>query len=489
MNYPYCKCLHPQKIYNKYIGEEMIVPCGHCEACLSAKASRNTLRVQLESQQHQYARFITLTYSEDYIPRMLLFENDDEEYSACGHRYTLVDPDFGNILGHYDSYSDYQTLCNKAESYDMPFLRKYDLQKFFKRLRKYFQDAKKKYHIPYGSFRYYAVGEYGPKHFRPHYHIILWTSCDEVAKELPQAVSACWSFGRISTEIPRDDVSRYVASYVNGSCPLPSLLKLPQTRPFSVHSLHLGESFFQATKEKVYSLPYHEVIGGSFFKSNSYTDVSMWRSLKAHYFPRCKEYDILTSQQRHEAYTIIAKLYERFPEYKEESIFALAERVLRNIREDIDLFGIVRDSFNVDLCDYIGTDFYITVDNDAYEKALRSLYMILRTSFHFCSFCCDWNLSYFNTHRMLAKIEEFWKTDELNMLNNRYKCIEESTEQLFESEEEYEFMFVEKYGKRIEHDFENTLIYKKFRMERIRKYNNSMKHKQQNDANRIFTNY
>lgn len=45
-------------------------------------------------------------------------------------------------------------------------LRKSDLQKFFKRLRK-LSDAR---------LRYYAVGEYGTNRFRPHYHIILFNA-------------------------------------------------------------------------------------------------------------------------------------------------------------------------------------------------------------------------------------------------------------------------------------------------------------------------
>ena len=42
-------------------------------------------------------------------------------------------------------------------------LKKSDLQKFFKRLRNRI-----------GSFRYYAIGEYGPLQYRPHFHDVLF---------------------------------------------------------------------------------------------------------------------------------------------------------------------------------------------------------------------------------------------------------------------------------------------------------------------------
>lgn len=100
----------------------MLVPCGKCVACLVSKRNEWTFRLGIE---HRYAKsslFVTLTYDQKHLP-------SDGSVS------------------------------------------KYDLQCFFKRLRK-----------NYGviGIRYYAVGEYGSKSGRPHYHIILF-NCDEGA--------------------------------------------------------------------------------------------------------------------------------------------------------------------------------------------------------------------------------------------------------------------------------------------------------------------
>ena len=109
--YPFLKCLSPRKIHNPYNHQDMIVPCGSCEACSLRKSSMNTMRVQLEAQQHLYCRFITLTYSNDYIPRMCLIESESGDYD-------IYDDEYFNQIGTLSSFQlkDYQTICNKGES-------------------------------------------------------------------------------------------------------------------------------------------------------------------------------------------------------------------------------------------------------------------------------------------------------------------------------------------------------------------------------------
>ena len=62
-----------------------------------------------------------------------------------------------------------------AEQYGLgnliPFLNYVDVQNYIKRLRKHLKTALGSYE----TLHFYAVGEYGPVHFRPHYHILLFT--------------------------------------------------------------------------------------------------------------------------------------------------------------------------------------------------------------------------------------------------------------------------------------------------------------------------
>nr|WAE43613.1 MAG: replication initiator protein [Microviridae sp.] len=107
------KCISPVCLQDPGTGGVMSVPCGRCMPCRVNRTQEWSVRILHESKLHDFNIFVTLTYSDEFLP---------ENGSLC----------------------------------------KSDLQLFFKRLRKY------------KSFRYYACGEYGENYFRPHYHIIFF---------------------------------------------------------------------------------------------------------------------------------------------------------------------------------------------------------------------------------------------------------------------------------------------------------------------------
>lgn len=92
------------------------VTCGKCIGCQLDKARDWSLRCIHESQLHDRSCFVTLTYSDEFLP-------------------------------------DYGTLVPR------------DVQLFFKRLREAIEPVK---------VRYFMCGEYGDANARPHYHIILF---------------------------------------------------------------------------------------------------------------------------------------------------------------------------------------------------------------------------------------------------------------------------------------------------------------------------
>lgn len=100
------------------------VPCGRCVPCKIRRVSQWVFRMLQEEKQSTAAHFITLTYDTDSVPI---------------------------------SKNGFMTLNKK------------DLQKFFKRLRKL---------CPEHKIKYYAVGEYGTKNRRPHYHAIVFNVPD-----------------------------------------------------------------------------------------------------------------------------------------------------------------------------------------------------------------------------------------------------------------------------------------------------------------------
>lgn len=107
------------------------IPCGRCIGCRLSHSKQWADRAVLELQYHKYNYFLTLTYDDDHIP-----ENE------------FVFPDTGEIGSSLT-------------------LKKEDLQKFWKRLRKELDKKDEK-------IRYLACGEYGDNTLRPHYHAIVF---------------------------------------------------------------------------------------------------------------------------------------------------------------------------------------------------------------------------------------------------------------------------------------------------------------------------
>lgn len=124
----YCamRCPDPNYVWPK--GKVIAVPCGKCLACLSNKRKDWSARLVQEWKVSDSAYFVTLTYSDRFMPKMYIGDSGVDRIGII-------------VKSH--------------------------LQKYFKRLRK---EAPK--------LRYYAVGEYGSKTGRPHYHAIIFNASE-----------------------------------------------------------------------------------------------------------------------------------------------------------------------------------------------------------------------------------------------------------------------------------------------------------------------
>lgn len=114
------RCPYPRWVWPN--GKVIAVPCGKCLFCLVNKRNDWTMRLQEEQKRSESAFFVTLTYSDKFLP-------------DCG-------------------------------------LVKRHLQLYFKRLRKV---------TP--RLRYFAVGEYGSKTQRAHYHAIIFNAEEKAIRE------------------------------------------------------------------------------------------------------------------------------------------------------------------------------------------------------------------------------------------------------------------------------------------------------------------
>lgn len=151
-------CHNP--LWIKVKGHDMPVPCGKCPACKIRRVNEWVFRLMYEEEHNSSSsHFVTLTYDTKHVP-----------------------------------------LTNNG----FMTLRKDDLQKYFKRLRK----------LSSNVLKYYAVGEYGSKYSRPHYHAIIF-NCEN-----SEYFADAWSldgeqFGTVDVGTCTTDSIAYCLKYID----------------------------------------------------------------------------------------------------------------------------------------------------------------------------------------------------------------------------------------------------------------------------------
>lgn len=159
------------------LSTSVVLPCGQCLECRTSYAAHWADRILLEAQFHEQSYFVTLTYDEDHVP--LHVAKDGEVVMS---------------------------------------LEPKELQDFIKRLRDHCRYNGKP------TIRYYAVGEYGSLHHRPHYHLIIFglilddlrvIGRNKTGRVLHSSefVEDCWKFGRVEVDHMTWEAAAYCARY------------------------------------------------------------------------------------------------------------------------------------------------------------------------------------------------------------------------------------------------------------------------------------
>jgi hypothetical protein len=287
-------CQHRSFITNRYTGARIAVDCGQCDYCIHKKAQKASMRVKTAGSAFKYSYFVTLTYDNEHIPLFncevldnayddVLGISGDTHFGYEKHSFVPVSEyrcsdsselrhifftqvqgtiPFNRASSQYEEIADNwflsldairsfiaktQTdspygkdgiLSDRYGNNLIPFLNYADVQNYIKRLRKHlFQKLGS-----YETLHFYAVGEYGPVHFRPHYHILLFTNSEKVSKVLRYCHDKSWKFGRSDFQIARGGASSYVSSYVNSLSSAPLLYRSCRAfRPRSRASLGFFE--------------------------------------------------------------------------------------------------------------------------------------------------------------------------------------------------------------------------------------------------------
>ena len=269
-------CQHRSFITNKYTGARIAVDCGQCDYCIYKRAQKASMRVKTAGSAFKHSFFVTLTFDNEHLPLMcckvLRSEYEDvvgisgdihfgHEYHQyipvseyqCDDNFALRHIFFEQVQGTvpfdreikeyvpvkdnwFLSMDAIRSFIRKSQSVDnstypvaeqygldnlIPFLNYVDVQNYIKRLRKHLFKKLGSYE----TLHFYVVGEYGPVHFRPHFHLVLCTNSDEVAKVLRCCHDKSWNLGRSDFQRAAGGASSYVASYVNSLCSAPLLYR------------------------------------------------------------------------------------------------------------------------------------------------------------------------------------------------------------------------------------------------------------------------
>lgn len=478
--YPFVKCLNPLKICNQYTKEPLLVGCGKCEACRLQKSSMRALKCKLESLSHKYSLFVTLTYSNEYIPKMRVHILNDAInlmvekrkmyfYDVCERNNSC-----GEILSEVKMrFSDLDKLRKKTNlGDDLPYLNKYDAQKFMKRLRKNltkYTDEK---------IRYYLVGELGPVHFRPHFHLLLWFSEEQTKQIIHECIHKSWPFGRIDIQKPTGSAASYVAGYLNGFSNLPRVYQTGKCKPFACHSQFLGEKILKAEKEEVYKLSAEQFIQRSIAFDGSYSEFSLWRSFKTAYYPRSPKFATLTHEQRLTSYLTYAATSEIFGK---TSSYKQAKEVVDDI-----ISGHFVGEYPV--LDYFAKTYNIHpfLGYTDYHRRIRQVYQELRCSEHFLRFVCDGIDNITHQDSMLRMIEHFYA--QCDMLNLNQQMINQDEFLQYDgcSLDDLIYFYDNKFFDSSK--FKQQKVFNEFQEQQLNKARDSVKHKVLNDKNKIFEN-
>lgn len=497
-------------------GREFMTSCGCCPDCFSRKASKYNVLVNEEAKSSKYLFFVTLTYNYANAPVMKLNYYKDSKlikgtditirrkHPRLGKKSKLVkSSSYGQVIHTIDTsenfdWSVYRQFMKKKEkkskifkqrNYDyLYYLNKEDLQKFLKRLRFHCRkecDA---------SFRYFAVGEYSPEHFLPHYHILLFFDSDELSEKCKDLVTQSWEYGINDTEPARDfaQSASYLASYLNSFIKLPRFLNGKQIAPFNLHSRYLGIQNIKSLLSFIYETqrysfePIDYNVNGTIFK------LSLSSPIKSYFFPRCYNYELQSPSSRYFLYTAFAR-YSK--DLGTNSIRDIIKHIYtrKSIYNTFDLFLSL---LGIKPSDFIGSIVRYGIELEQ-ERSLfityfNRIYTALLTSRRFCehsTYMPDAN--FYHQEELvfihfMDKIDNFYYQLEQYKLRNQLLFVSEYKE-CFGEDFDLSIFYPLNYSEDEYRDiYGNSSVINIINIGKDLIYKDKVKHKHINDANEIF---
>lgn len=410
-------CQSPRYVYTS-TGQRVLVKCGSCPLCFTAKSAKYTQLCELEEYKSKYCAFVTLTYRDEDIPKCVFdtafmhynyFDGDDnfssvvcpirslcprdENYNEfIGEQWFDVDkPLSPQILDAYKrtcprSKYNYHKFIGSCITTDdgvscFGYLLRSDVTNFLKRVRSkcsYYHDEK---------VRFYLCAEYGPKTYRPHFHVLFFFDSPAVFRKLRAYCSESWKYGNCDYSISRHQCGSYVSSYVNSTADLPMRYKgRTLLKTFSSHSNFLGASFFRSLAP--YLLDFTSKVYGTFVERIFGKERSIPPTL-SHYSSVLPRLPYSSSHSRREILELLNAVAHLFKETR-LTLSELSEQILNACPRNIYYYYVqkIKAYLNIPDINY-NTDFclmYKTYKSRLYTLLLQCRKLFTSPLLSSCSF-------------------------------------------------------------------------------------------------------
>lgn len=551
------RCQNPRTVVNRYTHEPVVVSCGSCPSCILRRSGIQTNLLTSYSVQFRYVYFVTLTYAPCFLPTLEVsvvetctddiadvsvvpdindLDARDPNTYLFGFRSvprsasvklknstverTFKDPDVA--FSYPMTPKELLSILNKVKHNvpnRIPYVCNRDLDLFLKRLRSYYPDEK---------LRYYAVSEYGPTSYRPHWHLLLFSNSERFSQTVLENVSKAWSYGRCDASLSRGFAASYVASYVNSFVSLPDFYtQMPKVvRPKSFHSIGFTESNLFPRKVRITEIDEvtDKCLNGVRVERDGYfrTIKPSWSYL-LRLFPRFSDAIRQSSSNVYQLLSAAFTAPERvirsgcadlscdpFNESSKQSILSFCKQYLNYV----DNYGKRNDERNVlspkenlphsDILILSECRLYDGVDLETVHRTTRLYRFFLGIAKSLRIYISDGSslsglgryaggsssrIGFQRALRVLSeKIVEFWSRYDYNRLVDFYQTLEDSNDKDLLDFELRNYSF--RYDKSV---FDNELPYKSLPLVRrlaalsLMKCRDKVKHKKVNDSFGIFS--
>ena len=511
-----CTCRSPTLV-QRINRESKIFPCGRCPECSNRKSVYKTNLLIKQSMISKYCYFVTLKYDEYNVPRMKLVEDIDNGITCIDITSRLLkngnfrySPTYGQILQRLDNcnFQDdtfkefYKRADITSKVYDnslpyktLRYLSKTDLQKFIKRFRFYASQTITDYEL--SNFKYYAVGEYGPKTFRPHFHILFFFDSPQFFVHCRDIIYKAWKFGSIDFQLARNKngVASYVASYLNSDVALPYFLSGSKIRPFSVHSCNFASEVDEEIRDTIYKIDRYSFEPFDLQTSKGISTF-IFDSHNSHkLFPRCYNYDNITRSDMVKLYGLYYRLTQDwsaddrastltynfiFQSHKYRDILKLLDITLEpkaRKETDIGLYLRPQNFVNYNLSRVYSDD---PIELDDYDiRIYHRIYSAVLMSKNFIKFNCQ-NVPF---EKMITKVIDYYIQRDYNNLTLQLSFQEQYAS---EGHQDFRIFYPNYYLKEYIELVENDNYLKALKTYHDEQYSKKIKHKELNDLNQIF---